>query len=214
MNNPEMMEIQVSALIDGELARSAMLNVIDTLLEDEQCRRFYRQAREIDLALESTRPRGETRGASTELWDRIEAAARKGGSAAEGTPAAQRFSRHPWWLFRAAAAVLVLAGVVAIGGFMLSPSNGDLQVIDIVANRSTQVMDDERFIELTAEILQADPRYHRAMLDIVEAVSRHSMPREGVVDWDRDFLVNAADNDDFQRRFGDTNLATTTRQVY
>ncbi len=40
-------------------------------------------------------------------------------------------------------------------------------------------MDENRFVELTAELLKADRRYHRKMLDVMETVNQNAFIPEG-----------------------------------
>ncbi len=216
MNEHEIMEIQVSALIDGELSRSAMLSLVDRLLDEEESRSFYRKARQLDLTLESARASGGGGiGASGELWQRIEEAARRTAPVPAETSAAKAPPRRASrWLLRAAAAALVLVGVWSVGSSMLSPSSERHTIVEIIAGSAPDSMDDERFITLTTELLQADPRYHHAMLEIVGAVNRRTMPREGVVDWNRGFLVNASADGERFVGMSEAELAQNPPQIY
>ncbi|MCP4897521.1 MAG: hypothetical protein GY906_11165 [bacterium] len=210
MKELEMMEIQVSALIDGELSRSAVLSVIDNLLEDGESRLFYRRARHLDLAIESTRDTDH--GASGELWRKIEEAAGRDNESPKFVWVAP--NRHlSRWLLRAAAAAVIVIGMWSVSTIVL-PSSEPGNIAEIIAGSAPNSMDDERFIELTTELLQADPRYHHAMYEIVDAVSRHAIPREGMVDRNRSFFVNASLDGEELIEMSERGLNQNPPQIY
>jgi len=170
-------EIQVSALLDGELGREETLAVVDQLLDSPELQRFYRSGRRLDVAL------GELRGADaggappSALWARIVAAA----ELPDRGPAADRRPRPPVWRWALQAAAVVL---VAVATWMLAPSAqrpagsvdlADGGVVSVALASEPDRMTERRFLEMTTELLRADRRYHHQMYQILQAVHRPSL---------------------------------------
>jgi hypothetical protein len=170
MTRDEAFEIEVSALIDDELGHEEVLQVVDWLVDSPALRAFYRQARTLDRA--TGNQVGERRNElPEELWSRIEAA-----TCSEKTP---RRTRLTWRLAlgAAAACAIVIGGWVALRSW--APSRSGDGVVQIVLESERDAMSDERFVELTAELLRADRRYHRKMEEIMVAVRRVEELTEG-----------------------------------
>ncbi len=170
-------EIQVSALLDGELGREETLAVVDQLLESPALQRFYRAGRRLDVALGELRG-GDAEGAPpSELWSRIAAAATlpDRGKAAASRP------RPPVWRWALQAAAVVL---VAVATWLLAPSaqrpGGPLDlagsdVVSVALASEPDRMTERRFLEITTELLRADRSFHRQMYQILQAVHRPSL---------------------------------------
>jgi len=179
MNHCEFFEIELSTLLDDELSHAEVLRVVDHLASCAQCRAFYRGARALDLALAE-------RGASAEalragLWARVERRA----SGPDSSRA--RRARPPAvlvWGLRAAAAILVVVGGWTATRLWTAPGGApsSREVVSIALASNPDGMSDQRFVELTTELLEADPRYHRKMQQIMAAVSRSSVAPEGGVE--------------------------------
>lgn len=179
-------EIGVSALLDAELAHHELLEVIDQLVEDPELRDFYRHVRGLDLRLlEAGVARPVQEEALAELWERIEQQAMMPQEAGEVLDARRRFRRVPAWLMATAAAAALAVGVW-IGARPSAPmltSEADLgEVVNIQLAADAGAMDDDRFVELTAELLRADRRYHQAMEQIISAVNARSTMNEGLTE--------------------------------
>lgn len=165
----ETWEADISALVDGELDHPKLLETVDRIVAGESCREFYRRARRFDALLAEVR--GE---APAELWTAIATAAERRG----------RRTRRTWL---AAAAVVVVGAVLAL----MWPNAGTTRAIDPavvevqVAGSADGGMGDARFVELTAELLRADRRYHRAMEEILDAVDRHAANEGGGTEEER-----------------------------
>ena len=84
--------------------------------------------------------------------------------------------------------------------------------MEIVVGSAPQSMDDERFIELTRELLRADPRYHRTMLEIVSAVDRQTTRGEGLAERPRNLLVDG--ESDFARALRTDATDGAERELY
>jgi len=170
-------EIQVSALLDGELGREETLAVVDQLLDSSELRRFYREGRRLDVALGQLHAADAGEGPPSELWRRIVAAAQL----PEGAPASASRSRPPVWRWALQAAAVVL---VAVATWLLAPSGqrpGDpldlagSDVVSVALASAPDRMTERRFLEITTELLQADRSYHHQMYQILQAVHRPSL---------------------------------------
>jgi hypothetical protein len=101
-----------------------------------------------------------------EVWKRIEWETR----AQRGEP---RRRRLPGWALQVAAVLVVAIGlsfVVWDGNIATAPTQAEIQL------GQGSEMSEERFVELTREVLGADPRYHSAMLEIMGQVVRDTTP--------------------------------------
>ncbi len=176
----EVFEASLSALIDGELEAPEQLPAVDHLLECASCRDFYRQARALgSMVTSATTTSAEL--APPEVWDRI---ATETGLAELGRKQRARGHRR----YRLGALQLAAVLVAALGLWFLWPAvddaptsrpAGDTGVINVVLEQDRGSMSDERFLELTTEILKADRGYHRKMLEIMRVVDDLAAPPEG-----------------------------------
>ncbi len=167
-------ELDLSSLIDGELAGEAALAAIDHLLECAPCAEFFRGARRLEgvAAQLRTAPDELAAPAAEYLWPTLGTRAEKEPGAASGARVPPR--GVPAWL-RAAALVVIGLG----GGFALatvagpSSSLGDslaaARPAGLTAARALP-LDDHRFVALADQLLGSDPRYQRAMLQLLRLV--------------------------------------------
>lgn len=82
---------------------------------------------------------------------------------------------HPIWT---AAAVIFLAfGLWAGSGFHLPGYHTQNSVIELGEDRGK--MTEQRFVELTTELLRSDRRFHRKMLDVMLTVNQQYLAMEG-----------------------------------
>jgi hypothetical protein len=151
-------QIDLSALLDGELDAREALPAVDHLTECRRCREFWRGARALQAAAAS--PRLASPGPPADGWRRIEAAVER--------------RRHRAWAGRIAAALVVGLGLLLALRpaplFELEPEPGPpAAAIEIRAGSGD--MSERRFVELTTELLQADPDYHTKMLEVMRQVA-------------------------------------------
>jgi len=180
MTHCELCEIELSAVLDGEADGETLPTALDHLVTCRACQAFYRGARAVDAAV----ARGQADPPPERVWRRIEAEVR-----------VRRFAfparRAAVWAARLAAAVLVGAGLWSLG--VLRPPSlpvGDAVEVRLEADRGD--MSDERFVRLTTELLRADRRYHRKMMDILAVVNRDLLVEEGGEGWRESEFPNAA----------------------
>jgi len=167
---PEQHEIEVSALLDDELRGEELRQAVDALVDDEALRRFWKQSRRLSqaLATPSTAERAELPDG---LWDTIE---RRSGLGRARVIPMPRMTTRAW---AAAASILLILGLSAFGIWQLpSPASATEKTVQLASKEGK--MTEDRFLELTTELLQADPRYHRKMLEVLEAVNQQAYNRD------------------------------------
>jgi hypothetical protein len=183
----EAFEIEISAMIDGQLPAAEALPVIDHICGCRSCRGFYRMVRGLEASLAEARVSSGRGELPAGLWARIDAELQEDGVAGEVVSLPQAAHSLPGWLWKMAAAILVLVGTIVIGRQMLPANDGppsDVLMVRMESDRGQ--MSDQRFIELTTELLRADRRYHQKMSDILQAVGGHAYVAEGSPDRSRE----------------------------
>jgi predicted anti-sigma-YlaC factor YlaD len=160
MSSCEHHETLVSAWLDGQLERNEQVECLDHLVRCGACRGFYLEARALDGLVAALRTPAGAAAPSPEIWKRIEWAARR---KTTQRPARRRV---PGWALQAAAVLVVAVGLsVLLWNNRVAPAPAQAEVL-----LGQGTMSEERFVELTREVLQADRRYHSAMFQIMEQV--------------------------------------------
>jgi predicted anti-sigma-YlaC factor YlaD len=179
MSDCETCEISISALADGELPPEDLLPTLDHLAECPSCQAFYRDLRMLAAALpvaaDRTVPSEMSEEASEEIWRRIEGAT---------APAPVRTGRARPWATRLAAALLLVAGLggaLAAARSALGPVGAP---IEITLGEDCGRMTEQRFVDLTVELLRSDTRYHHEMLQVLTAVLERGGRQEAPADYD------------------------------
>lgn len=184
MNRCEDIQIELSAVVDGEADTEALPSALDHLLRCADCQRFYRGCRRVeDVAGEARRgAQIERLLAATAINDDRQ------GAFPLRLPALRRRLIRPRFMgigagrvgaWRAAAMVIMAVGLFTLGrgamltGAALSPT----QDVVVRLEEDRGKMSDERFVELTVELLRSDRRYHEKMLEIMNGVApEHGAP--------------------------------------
>ncbi len=166
-NNLDEWELNLSALIDGELESDAILPTIDRLLEHGELREFYIGSRKFQQRLARQKIAKPVKTALPDgLWEKIERNSRP-----NRTRIIQLFPKNLRVL--AAAAILIIAGVFAgrysIQPFRLPFQSNDPIVVQVGEDKGR--MNDQRFLALTVEVLRSDNRYQRKMMEVLEAIN-------------------------------------------
>jgi hypothetical protein len=172
MKHCERFEEHLSAWLDDELERADQVEWIDHLVRCSACREFTIQARSLDGLIATVRPPRDAVEPSPDLWNKIQSTT----TAASIAPAP---ASSLWYAGLRAAAVLVLS--VGLGAlFMSGPetANTGYDPAEIRLGENSGGMDDSRFMQLTTEVLRADPRYHDALYKVMEQVVRETGSRE------------------------------------
>lgn len=168
MGRCELCEIEISALLDGESPDEVLLPLLDHLAECAGCRGFYQRARHLDEAVAGLRGhRAET--APPALWQEIERAA--------GLAPRRALPRWPARLAQIAAGVLLVFGLWAAAG---APSERGRtpERLEVVLGQDAGQMSETRFAQIVVDVLRADRRYHRKMLEVMTAVEALSSKSE------------------------------------
>ena len=176
-------ELAISALIDGELESPEQLPAIDHLLECASCQDFYGRARALGSMV--TFGEASAEPAPPEVWERI---ATETGLA---EPNPESLGATPWWRrSHAMSGTLGLAAglILALAIWFLRPVvleestpvvDREGGVVNVVLEQDRGSMSDERFLELTTELLRADRGYHRKMFEIMRVVDDLAVRPEG-----------------------------------
>jgi len=162
MKNCEHYEMLVSTLIDGALDRAEQIECFDHVVRCRSCREFYLDARALDGLVAAVRTPAEAEAPSPELWKRIDWLTRKDRRASAGR-------RIPIWAMQAAA-VLVIAFGLSVAMWNRADVSAPEQA-EVLLGQSAD-MTEERFVELTKEVMRSDRRYHSAMYEIMGQVVR------------------------------------------
>ena len=177
MSDCETCEMSISALADGELPADELLPTLDHLAACPSCQAFYRDLRALAGALPlvtgSSRRLSEPAEAPEAVWHRIEAAA----------PELSRSRRPLSWALRLAAVLVLAAGLWGLFSTLRSTLRPDAP-IEITLGEDRGRMTEQRFVDLTVELLRADPRYHQEMLQVLTVVLQRSSRQESPVDRD------------------------------
>lgn len=189
---------EVSALLDGELPHNRVLEVVDRLLDTDECRDFYRKSRALSGLVAATSTTALER-APDHVWQKI---AQQSGfdEDSDGTRTSPGIlDRVNGWLSRwvqtemgplvATAAILVaLAGLTWVGlrdGSSDRPGGPTPESVPAASGERTvqlgsdEDMSESRFIDLATEILQADERYRRELLKLMSDIEGRPTAEEG-----------------------------------
>lgn len=154
MNGCEEYRMKLSALLDGELPPEDLPDTVRHLAGCEACMKQFQ-------AFQALQQRVNQEVAAPAVPNRLWTAIKRESSAAQA-------AIHPYRplagrILRLAAVIVICFGL----GYMLSKPVFRLQKADpqtpIVLASSPGSMTDERFLEVTRELLTADPAYHRKM---------------------------------------------------
>lgn len=203
MSDCETYETSISALADGELPMENLLPTLDHLAECTSCQAFYRDVRALAAALPAHSrklplPAAATGEAPEEIWRRIEAAAALTLTRTEqGRP----------WAMRLAAAVLLVASLWGALAVVRSAQRPAGEPIEITLEDDRGRMTEQRFLDLTVELLRADSRYHQEMLQVLTAVIDRRTRPETAIDYDAPLPEGNEDRSDKRR------LAQGTRRL-
>jgi hypothetical protein len=165
MNDCETCEINIS---------EELLPTLDHLAACPSCQAFYRDVRALAAATGDPRLSASAPGeAPEEVWRRIEEAE---------APALSRTGRARPWAMRLAAAVLLvagLAGALASARSVLRPAGAP---IEVTLGEDRGRMTEQRFVDLTVELLRADSRYRQEMFQVLTAILERDGGQESPVD--------------------------------
>ncbi|MCP4546459.1 MAG: hypothetical protein GY835_08355 [bacterium] len=189
MTQCETFEMQISALLDGEISYHEQIMLTDHLLSCSSCRDFYNKARELqDLVDELPMTLSE----ETETTADQALAYASELESSEETPREHSRFRLPAstpqrWLWAAAAVLVFLIGIWSSNTLQndswryadLPETPSQDEPIDVLLASDSGRMDDSRFVALTLELLRGDQRYHSKMYEILAELQAGQIPVEG-----------------------------------
>lgn len=174
MSGCEHIQIELSALLDGESDPGTALEIVDHVAGCEECRTFWRELRAGQETLDRLAAAGPLPTATTAADDDaiVPLPARRG--VATG-------SRVPQWAWGLAAVLLLAIGLGAIGLMDRAyrdrtPLPGELLSIQLEEDKDG--MNELRFVEMTTELLRSDRRYHDKMYEILDRLRPPESPGE------------------------------------
>lgn len=167
-------EIELSALIDGESDPATVIELMDHLSQCAACREFYGELRSFQSKVDGISLAGTIEEAPAPQVARAPA------------PRALRrrwfeFGAPPRWAWGALAGAVVAVALWVGGVFenangpTPNPYGGEI-VLTLEEDKNS--VDEQRFVELVAEVLRADRRYQRQMLVVLNEMNRGSVPGE------------------------------------
>ena len=165
MNGCERYQINMSALMDGELSSEELADTIRHLAACDACMKEFDSFQVLQKRVnhEVKAPTVPAR-----LWKAIW---REGDAKTEAI--SRRYNPAVMRALRLAAVIILCFGL----GYTLSKPVFHLQPHDpgtpIVLASSPGSMSEDRFLEITRELLSADPAYHRKMYLILTALINH-----------------------------------------
>ncbi|MDK9699208.1 MAG: hypothetical protein OEM52_03525 [bacterium] len=166
MESQEDWEANVSALLDGELPPEMIKPTLDRLMTDNSLQQFYSEAGKLQALVSGFVEKQSKQALPAGLWDKIER------QSTRRAPRIERWFPKPARLL-VAASILLIVGVFA-GHYAkreLVKTGTEAQPIMVRLGENSGQMTEDRFIELTTELLRADRRYHRKMLEVMQAVA-------------------------------------------
>ena len=172
MNDPcENYEVLISTWMDESLERDDQRELFDHFTRCSACRSFYRDARALEGLVAATSEESTlAENPSPAVWSQIESRTTREEKSVAGVPA---------WALRAAA-VVVLGVALAFLPWPQSPVPArNANSVELVLEENRGLMTDGRFVELAAEVLRSDRRYHFAMQEVMEKVIEDEWDLEG-----------------------------------
>ena len=166
MKNCEHCEMLLSTGIDGQLDGKEQVECLDHVVRCDACRSFYLEARALDGLLAAVRTPAAAEPPSPDVWQRIAWKTRS-------ERKQRRRSPVPAWVLQAAAVLVVAIGLSVTmwnGSIATAPDQAE-----VLLGQGDE-MSEEYFVELTREVLGADPRFHTAMYEIMGQVVRDTTP--------------------------------------
>jgi len=159
-------ESRISAWLDGEFDAERRLELLDHFARCPGCRRFYLEARAL-AGLVAGVGAAPAEPLPADMWERI-------ASRVDRHRAGRAVRRRPAvWMLRAAALLAVALGVgfwQLRGAAQPEAPPASASEIEVLLEQDQGEMSETRFVELTTEVLRADRRFHRAMLEVMEQV--------------------------------------------
>jgi predicted anti-sigma-YlaC factor YlaD len=168
-------ELELSALLDGEVDRQTLTSTLDHLASCPACRGFYRRARALDGTLALVREGESGEPPPPELWESIRRRAQQ--------PRRRRAGGIALWRIAAALAVGVGALWLALDAPSFpAPGPRPGKTLEVRVEEKGDEMTDQRFLDITSELLRADRSYQQALGQLLTEVNRINFGDEGSIE--------------------------------
>ena len=163
----EQYQINLSAMLDGELKGVELADTVGHVAECGDCRRQLNVFRRMQELIDSEY---SVQQAPANLWRRIERTVKP----ARFRPKIVPFKRIVW---RIAAAAAVIAIVFGAGYFIGSPGRILQQDGEplIKLTGFEQQMDEDRFLDMTRELLNSEPKYQLKMYMVLHTIYNNNI---------------------------------------
>lgn len=171
-------ELALSELLDGELPPALAAEAVEHAFACASCREFFRAARRLGIvareesavALAEDGLGAARSDESDALWERVRSAGGLGAFADQRTAGTSR------WLGVAALLALGVGGgwlgrgLAAPAAPATTAASEPRPGAAVVVSTAPSNMDERRFVALADELLDADPKFQRAMLQVLRLV--------------------------------------------
>lgn len=160
-------ELALSELLDGELPPALAAEAVEHAFACASCREFFRAARRLGIV---AREESAVALAEDALWERVRSAGGLGAFADQRTAGTSR------WLGVAALLALGVGGgwlgrgLAAPAAPATTAASEPRPGAAVVVSTAPSNMDERRFVALADELLDADPKFQRAMLQVLRLV--------------------------------------------
>ncbi len=166
MKSCEEYQIYISAMLDGELKGDELTRTVSHLSVCRECMSTLKAFQALQAKVDEQKTTPALPG---NLWSRIEQSS--------GRPEKPRVLPL---MSRTASIIAIAAGIIlffALGYILRKPMMPSIAVdreTPIVMASDAGSMSEERFLQLTRELLSADPKYHRRMYFILHTLTAGS----------------------------------------
>ena len=159
-------EENLSAIMDGELHGEELLLSIDALAENGDLRRFWRDGRSMQKAL-AIPARQPAEVPPEHVWNRIQ---EKSEPHTADTAKVIPLRKVPPQVWAVAASIVLVFSLTLAGLFRgVTP---DSATAETTVELGSKQMTEDRCVAITRELLMADSRWHRKMLEVMQTVDR------------------------------------------
>ena len=181
----EYYQMNISAMLDGELSGSELAETVEHLSQCENCRKEMEMFRKMQEKVDSDYV---DEAVPRNVWKNIERITK-----AEKKPVVVEFKDNVYKIIAAAAVLIIIFGA---GYFFGRPGTVLMQdgrsLINLASQTQQQQMSDDQFIDMTRQLMNADPRYQVRMYMILHSLFDQNI--EGGFDPMRNEEANETDD--------------------
>ena len=159
----EYYQMNISAMLDGELSGDELAETVEHLSQCESCRKEMEMFRKMQEMVDTEYAE---EAVSKNVWKNIERITK-----AEKPPLVIPFKENIYKIIAAAAVLIIIFGAGYIFGRpgTVLMQDGD-SLITLTSQQEQTKMTDDRFFDITKELLNADPRYQVKMYMVLHTL--------------------------------------------